>query len=77
MIPADDPQPRLMPFDHLGDVTDEDRIALVLGDDDVADVVELLIDDLGSLGDVGRVERVDRPCPGARSRARCATGSPG
>src|SRR5262249_14113360 len=47
-IPADDSEARLMPFDNLGDVTYEDGIALVLGDDDVADVLELLFDDLGS-----------------------------
>ena len=58
-MPADDSQAWLMSFDHLGHMADQDRITLVLGHDDVADIVELSIDVFGPVGDPFRLEGVD------------------
>ncbi len=76
-IPADDAEPRLIPFHDLGDVTDQNGSSLVLRDDDVADFLELLVDDLLSLGCVLRVERVNALSRAIRCRARCGTEGPG
>ncbi len=56
---AHDPQPRLVPFHHLGDVAHQDRVPLVRRDNDVANIVELVVDELGAAGHVLRLERVN------------------
>ena len=40
-------------------MTDQDRIALVLSDDNIADIIELLIDVLGAVSDIGGIEGID------------------
>ena len=53
----------ISPRDALGDLVDEDRVPLELGDDHVLDVLDLLVDAPSPLGGPRRVERVEEREP--------------